>query len=266
MKIWLHLVRADLQRGFFSAAFFLSIIFMVSVGLLSGGSMLFSKEYSVCEIVSFLFAGSGSADLIILVFPLLPFSLTYARDEQERCVGFWIVRSGTKKYIHAKFVVSCMIAFFSVFLFFLLLTMILLLKGHPLYHSDLEYVYEGYDLLLATGHPVVYLFMYFIHYSLGGALTAACAVWISTISPSWFLALTGPICLNYIALRLISFPYGEEYVKYDFFRVENWVQGICVLAGGVWPTFLARLGAVLFVCAVFDVLSIYNVKRRWHDA
>lgn len=266
MKIWLHLLHADLQRAFSSAAFYLSVILMVSVGVLSSGSMLFSREYSVCEIISFLFAGSGSADLLIMVFPLLSFSLTYAKDEQEHSVGFWIVRSGAKRYMHAKFIVSCTMAFFSVVLFFLLLTVILLLKGHPLYNSNLEYLHEGYDVLLVTGHPVIFLFVYFLHYGLGGALIAGCAVWISSIYPSWFLALTGPICLNYIALRLISFPYGDEYVKYDYFRVENWVQGICVLPGGVWPTILSRIAGVLFVCAIFDILSVYNVKRRWHNA
>ena len=266
LKTYLRLLRTDLYRGFCSWSFWLTVALMVSVGVLSSGSMLFSEEYSVCEIAGYLFSGSGSADLLIMVFPLLPYTLAYAREEQENAVGFWVVRSGAGKYMAAKVTASCLMALASVMVFFAILAVILLLKGHLLYNPKLEVLQDPYDILRLIGHPVGYLLLYSAHYGLGGALMAGCAVWISSLYPSWFLALTGPVCLNNIALRLINIPYGEAYVKYDFFRVANWNQMIYEVPGGVLPTFLVRLGSVSFVCAAFCLMSVYNVRRRWHDA
>lgn len=97
----------DLRRAVCSRAFLLTVLAMVFVELLSAGPILSIPEFGVTEILDNLFAGTDSASLLFMLFPLFPGALTYAKDVQERSVNFWLIRAEVKAYMASKYLAAC---------------------------------------------------------------------------------------------------------------------------------------------------------------
>lgn len=256
---WLRVISNDIKRAVISWRFLVTVILMTMVATLSSGTMLTVTECCVVEIIDNLFSGSGSSDLLIMLLPLLPYALTYVREEEERAVTFWVMRTETSCYLFGKYLAACLSALLCVVASFCALTLVLIGMGHPLYR-DIPFVEEGYSQLLAAGKPILYLAAYFLDRGLGAAMAAGSAVLISAVFPNRFLAFVGPVCLQLVALRVISFPGIPAYMN-----VMNWTGGTYNLeTGGM--TLLCKVGVSLFVCVVFGAFSLLLVKRRWHHA
>lgn len=256
---WIRVIGNDMRRAVCSWRFCVTVILMTLVEILSSGTMLTVRECCVVEIVDNLFSGSGSSDLLIMLFPLLPYALTYAREEEERAVAFWVTRTETSCYMTGKYLAACAGALLCVCVSFLALTLALMGMGHPLCR-DMAFVNRGHSQLLADGKPVWYLVSYLLDRGLGAAMAAGSAVWISSIYPNQFLAFVGPVCLQFVALRVISFPDMPL-----FFNVMNWTGGTYDFdTAGM--TLLCKAGVALLVCSFFGVCSLLHVRRRWHRA
>lgn len=256
---WMRVIGNDLRRAVCSRRFCVTVLLMALVEILSSGTMLTVRECCVVEIIDNLFSGSGSSDLLIMLFPLLPYALTYAREEEERAVAFWVTRTETSCYMTGKYLAACVSSLLCVSASFVVLMVVLMCMGHPL-NRDMAFVNRGYSQLLADGKPIWYLVTYLLDRGLGAAMAAGSAVWISSIYPNQFLAFVGPVCLQFVALRVISFPDMPL-----FFNVMNWTGGTYDFdTAGM--TLLCKAGVALLVCSVFGVCSLLHVKRRWHHA
>ena len=259
MRIWGNVLRQDLKRALCSRSFVLTILLMLSVELLSCGQPLYVNAYSVVEVVDNLFSGTGSADLLLMMFPLLPYALEYAREEQERAVTFWVVRVGAGRYAAGKFIASCVAAFCSVLISFALLCVVLLVMGHPLYR-ELGYEGYGYIQFLAAGRPVAFLTAYLSDRGLSAAMMAGCAVCLSSFYPNLFLTFTGPICIYFLVLRV--FP-GTGLPWMD---VSNWMEGTYASPAGGEVSLLLKLAVALSVCLLYGIITVKMVRRRWRYA
>lgn len=256
---WIRIVGNDMRRAIISWRFLVTVVLMTMVATLSSGTMLTVRECCVAEIIDNLFSGSGNSDLLIMLLPLLPYALTYAREEEERAVAFWVVRTEVPCYMFGKYLTACVSALLCVVASFCVLTLVLMGMGHPLYR-DMPFIEEGYTQLLAAGKPILYLAAYFLDRGFGAAMAAGSAVLISAILPNQFLAFVGPVCLRLVALRVISFPNMPAYLQ-----VTSWTDGTYNLSTG-GMTMLCKVGVSLLVCAVFGAFSLFLVKRRWHRA
>lgn len=259
MKVRGNVLRQDLRRALCSENFVLTVLLMFLVELLSCGQPLYVDIYSVVEVVDNLFSGTGSADLLLMMFPLLPYALEYAKEEQEKAVAFWVVRTGTGSYAIGKFIASCVAAFCSVMVSFLLLCTVLLVMGHPLYR-ELGYEGYGYVQLLANERPFAFLFCYLADRGLSAAMMAGCAVCISSVYPNLFLTFSGPICIYFIVLRI--FP-GSAI---PWLNVSNWMEGTYASPAGGEMSLLIKLTVSLLVCFVYGIVTVWAIKRRWQYA
>lgn len=262
MKL-IRLLWTDSKRAVLSWKFIITVLLMIMVSLLSSGMTLFLQDYSAIEMIDLVFNGTGSAYLILMLFPLIPFALTYAMDVQDRAVGFWVIRVGAERFLFSKFLISCLSAFLSIFVAFWLLTGILVTMGHPLIQglSTYEGMNYGYYQYLEKGNYILYLLPYLMDRGMSGAMMAACAVCISCIYPNIFVTFSAPICIYLLALRLLNFPTAPMYLQ-----VSNWIEGRYDAPEGVFVTLLCKLGVTILVCTVYGVLTILIGRRRWQHA
>ena len=221
MKIFWNTIRVDLYRAFCSWNFVLSIVFMTLVELLSTGQMLQNCRYSVMEMIDNVFSGTASASILLMLLPLLPYALTYAKDENEGAVPFWIVRSKIQHYMTGKFIASIASAFCSVVISFFCMALILIWKGHPFYNDEISYATGGYMQMLSDNNPVGYMVTYFMDRGLSAAIMAGCAVFLSAVWRNPYVSFVGPVCLYFLLLRLCS----EIHVLPPVFHISNWIEG-----------------------------------------
>lgn len=261
MRVFWNLFRTDMKRAIFSGTFLVTVIGMLLVEMLSVGQMLPILDYSVVEMLDQLFAGTGSCDMLLMLFPLLPFALSYAREEEERAVTFWMVRTHTQIYMTSRYLVACISAFLCVVVSLGMATLFFHAMGHELYRG-MWYTAEGYGQFLYDGQPFAYLTVFLTDRGFSAAMMAGCAVWISSICPNQYLTFVGPICLYYLVLRILPFSDPEK----PYLLVSSWVEGEYNAPEGGVVSLLCKLGVTLLICAVYYLLSVHFVNRRWHYA
>lgn len=177
-----NLLLTDMKRAIGGRGFWWIVLALVGMEFLSCGRSVWIK----CDIVMLienLFSGTASVNLLLMLMPLVPYALVYAKDESERAAFLCVVLS---------FVVFCVILYCG---------------GYPLatdYLPENGKMYQGYYELLYAGNSLGYLGMYIVDRGLGGMMMSACAVFLAAMSKNQFIALTGPLCLYYVVLRISS--------------------------------------------------------------
>lgn len=265
MKLLRRLFCIEFQRAIFSKRFIGTVFFMVLLELLSSSTLLTDLESSIVEVIENLFSGTGSAHLLLGMLPLLPFSLSYAEDMEENALNFTLVRSNTASFMLNRFFVACLSAFLCVVISFAILILILFCMGHPLFLIRTNNMRDGYARFLTDGNIAAYLFFYVLDRGLSAVMMAACAIWVSTIWPNAFFAFTAPICIYFLALRIIMFP-TELMFTYQYLQVQLWFEGTYDSPNGGVASFLCKLGVTMMIYMIYGGLSIFHTIRRWHYA
>ena len=199
MKPISSLLRVGFSRALFSWNFVLSVI-MVTVVLLMTSIGMINPQSDVLSVA--IISGSGNIPLIVGILPLLPFAITFASEWEERAVSFWIIRSGVRAYAFSKLMVSAASGFLTTFTG-ILLHVLLLRTQLPLY--TIFQTGDAYAALLDAGKPWTYLLSAAAHLSLSSALFAVMALWISAYIPNKWTALTAPVVLYFVMLRLTRY-------------------------------------------------------------
>ena len=251
----------EFQRAVLSKKFAVAVVLTVLMEMLSSAMMLFQSGATVIETLNFMFDGAGSAFLILCLFPLLPFSLSYAEDMEENALTYYMVRTDTVSFMLNRFFVVCLSAFLCVVCSFVLFIIILRCMGEPLFWAEVNYQNAGYDQFLAVGNTAAFLCCYIADRALSAVMMSACAVWISTIFPNTLFSFTAPVCIYFLVLRVIRF--SAELEK-PYLQVSSWIEGIYASPAGGIATFLCKLGVTAMVCTVYGILTVILVQRRWH--
>lgn len=265
MKLLGRLFCIEFRRAIVSKRFIGTVFFMLLLELLSSSTLLTDLESSIIDVIENLFAGTGSAHLLLGMLPLLPFSLSYAEDIEENALNFILVRSNTVLFMLNRFFVACLSAFLCVVISFSILILILFCMGHPLFLTHINDIRNGYAQFLTDGNGVAYLFFYVLDRGLSATMMAGCAIWVSTILPNAFFAFTAPICIYFLALRIIMFP-TEMMFTYQYLQVQLWFEGTYDSPNGGLASFLCKLGVTAMICMIYGAFSIVHTVRRWHYA
>ena len=255
-----NLLCIDMKRAVCSKIFLLTTLAMVFVEYLSAGSLPMIRAFGVTEILDNLFAGTASSSLLLMVFPLFPYALAYAGDEQEKSVTYWLARTKPGTYMLSKYLAACLSAILVLAASFAVFSCILLAMGHPLC-NPLAYAREqshiGYLQLLQDGDVAGYLVLYTLDRGMSAAMMAGCAVWLSSVYPNPYFTAMGPICIYYLVLR--AFPsIGPSYLL-----PTTWMSSVYSAPSGGWASFLCKAGVTFLVCGVYGILSVWFMKRRW---
>lgn len=263
MKVWKNLMFADMKRAICSPAFLFTALAMTFVEVISAGMILTNLAFGVTEILDNFFAGTGSAYLLIMLFPLFPYALAYARGEQERSSQFWIVRTGPVRYLISKFWAACLSAILVLALSFVLFSLLLLTMGHPLCNPlayQMEEPMRGYLRFLQEGNVAAYLILYTLDRGMSAAMMAACAVCLSCCYPNPYFAAAAPICVYHLVLK--AFP----DIAWAPLLPATWIEMTYASPSGGWVSFLCKLGVTLLVCTVYAVIAVGIIQRRWRHA
>ncbi len=257
-------LRDELRRMAGGLSFHTSILLTTAACMVSTAILLPQREFGAAEVVQQIYAGTGSADLILRVIPILPYALSYAMDTRDGAVLFWMVRKGVKKYARDRFITSCAGAFIATVTGMILFALILFSMGHPL--CNVEYYAAGsgawypYTALLGDGRYLLFFLTVFSSSGMSAAMVAASAIMISGVAANVYLVLPAPLCLYLISLRLASSEkvmFGMPWLYPAMWMEDTWILGTW------WETFLVRFGVCLLVCTMCGWLCCVFMKKRW---
>lgn len=253
MKKFLNLQLGNLSRALFSVRFF-ACCFLVCLIVIFTSIPLIHPDQGAIELLEASLGGSsGNLMLVLALVPLIPFTLSFGMEYQQKAILPWIIRSGVKSYALGKLSLSLISAFLTtaIGLAFVVLILSIWLPVHQ--HGVGT---EAYSIYLVNGQVIRYLIFYIAHISLSSVLFAMIAFWVSTMMPNRYVTLAAPVVCYYLLHRLTSSLNIPVQFKamYIFESVYD--------AGTVWSSFLLKLMTVLIISLPLAYLSYINIKRR----
>ena len=259
----IRLFAMECGRALCSRRFVATILLMVAIEALSSSRIFTNMGFGVDEILDNLFAGTGSATMLLMLLPLLPYAMSYARDMEEHALEFYMVRVDTVTFMAVRFAAAVFSAFLCVIVSFGVFAGILLCMGHPLSDSVIGDVgtAEGYQEFLKS-NTGLYLLCYGTDRGLSAAMAAASAMFMSVLYPHSFFTFTSPVCIYFLSLRLI-FP--REIVRL-WLIPSSWMEDVYASSSGGFATLLCKVGVAAMVCFVYGGLALILAGRRWHYA
>ena len=197
--------------------------------------------------------GMGSFIMTLAIFPLLPFSLSYADERNERVLPFWIVRIGIKSYMCEKFIVSVlsgMLAYMGGMLLYLLFACL----QFP-FHVGGSSAVDAYSEWLEQGKPFLYFFISVFHYSFSAAIFCGLAVCLSVYIPNRFAVIMLPILIYLLLVRIGEFNY------FSWLRPGSLIESITD-AGTPLLSLLVKIGISCLILLFFCCLTLEQAERR----
>ncbi len=256
----------ECRRFASSAMFYVAIILTAAAAMASSAVSITAKSSPVVEMLQAMFSGTGSAMVILLVIPVFPYALSYAFDERDGAVLFWVARADRRRYAASRFLAGCTSAFGTVVLGFFLFALISLCMGHSMYMPEVYSAFGRtnmpYTEWLGAGHPWIFILLLSAEAGLSAAMGAGFAMLLSGIYPNPYLAFCGPLCAFFLVVRLFSrltINGQNRWLSPSF-----WIEGGSSSDPWYWFFGMRLLGAML-VCAVYGLIFIWRVGRRWRS-
>jgi len=249
--IYLDLKRALLSHRFILAA--LGIFFF----LFSMGRVIEMTVSDICFLIDLSIAGSSITCIIHCLLPMLPYAHSYITDHNANSIRYQCSRCGLTAYITSKFLtvfLSGMLAYILASAAFVLAY----LPRMPLYTSN--NALNGYASLLDAGRPVAYLACFIFHNSMTAGMFACLSLCASSLTANTFTAMSLPIVLDFVYLRLCN-----------LLPIPEWLHERYVMQGpgdmGSAPlTMLTKAGIVCVVLLFCYAITYIAAKRRYSNA
>lgn len=256
-----RLFAMELKRAFYNRNFFLTIVLMVLMEIVSSSLIFTNIAFGVDEILDNLFSGTGSATVLLMLFPLLPYAISYAKDMEDGALDYYMVRTDIHTFLSVRFIVAVFSAFACVVISFVIFSTLLYCMGHPITNGVSSGDGEGYNQFLGS-EPFLYFLCYSVDRGMSAAMMAASAVFLSVLYSNSFFAFTAPVCLYFLSVRLV-FP---NEVNRLWLHPDSWIEGVYNSAYGGFATLFYKTGVMVTVCLVYEVFALIIAKRRWHYA
>lgn len=248
-------------RAFCNKRFIFCIILMILMEMFSSSMILTNKTFGVDEILENLFSGTGSATVLLMMFPLMPYAVSYAKDMEEHALEFYMIRMNTVQFVFVRFMVVIFSAFMCIIISFALYSVLLLCMGHPLSAAMVNSDIEGYQKFSVL-NTVLHLLGYASDRGLSAVMMAACAMFLSVLYPHSFFVFTSPVCIYYMSVRLI-FP---KEIEREWLIPSSWIELVYSSPSGEFVSLLCKIGVTAMVCFVYGGFTLIMAKRRWHYA
>lgn len=195
--------------------------------------------------------GTGIFIMTLSIFPLFPFSLSYADEHNEKNLSVWTIRVGVKSYMRGKYVAAIVAGMLSYMVGNAVCILLNCLHA-PLFTS----VSSGdpYVGLLENGHSILYLAALFFHYSLSAALFCALTMCVSVWCPNRFAAVILPMVVYLLIARMMAnVPW--------YFNITGLIEAT-VDAGTIGLTLLLKAVVSLLFLVVMGSVVIEKAERR----
>lgn len=219
---------------------------------------LISPTASVWYLLNKAIVGSGVVSLLICVVPIIPYASSLAEEYETNMIKYYTIRTGTAAYLINKMIVSFISGFVTMFLSQLLFLLIFV-KFFPLFHTP--HTYYAYEQLMLNGEVMKGLIMFMSHMSLSGALMAVIAVFVSTIVPNKFAAVSVPVIVYFTCSRIFNF--GTNVPK--FLLPSYLIEGVVGIENPVMELMI-KFFTILILSVFAVVLGYIGLKRRIANA
>lgn len=196
----------------------------------------------------------GTTYYTIYILPSFAYSMTFAREWQERASMYWIIRSGITNYAISKVFVSALAGFLSHFLGLSLFIGGICIKL-PLYaETTTSSIYV--TGLMEQGHVFSGAVCYIMDVSSAAALAAALGMSISFLFPNSYVALAAPLGLMLLISRI------TDYLSVlPLFNPGNWASSIDT-AGSPEMALSYKLCLVIIMLSIYSLIAVKELKRR----
>ncbi|MBM7542334.1 hypothetical protein [Amphibacillus cookii] len=253
MNKFLNLQLGNFFRAILSIRFLICSV-VVCLIVIATIIPMFNHEQGAIDLLDLGLSGSfGNLMLILATIPLIPFTLSFASEHQQRAVLPWVIRAGVNQYAIGKLLFSLLSAFLTTALG-LVLVVIVLLIWLPVYQYG--HGAEAYSGYLVNGQWMRYLLFNISHLSLSSVLFAVIAFWVSTMIPNKFVTLATPVVCYYLLHRLTATLTIPVYFQAMYIFEATYD------AGTPWSSFLLKFVTVLVISLPLAYLSVRNIKRR----
>ena len=220
----------DLKRAVLSLRFPAAVLGIAAVLLLSAGHRLFTGLGSVYEAYHASTSLTGSEFFSLILFPILPYSLSFSQDIHSGAARYWCLRIGTKKYCLSRLCVSALSAFFSTFLGLWLFIGILT----PFFPLNVVQGSGGpYRQFLQEGKMLVFFAFEFVHMALSATLFSIIAVFVSAYIPNPFISLAVPAVFYIVSLAIAQSLKTPIWLNLGAVMVGRFDAGTPFASGGV---------------------------------
>lgn len=252
-KVRCRVLSVDSKRAFLSLRFTVAVLGITIVMLLSASHRLFTGLGSVYEAYQASTSLTGSEFFSLILFPLLPYSLSFSEDVHSGAARYWCLRVGTKKYCLSRLCVSALSAFFSTFLGLWIFVGIL----SPFFPLNVVQGSGGpYRQFLQEGKALAFFAFEFMHMSFSATLFSIIAVFVSAYIPNPFISLAVPTVFYIVALAIAQNLKTPVWINLGVVMVGRFDAG----------TPLASLGAKALNIVLRDVVvgffAMVMMQRR----
>ncbi|WP_017473425.1 hypothetical protein [Amphibacillus jilinensis] len=251
--IIINLQRIQILRSILSARLLLCSI-LISLIVIATISSFLSSTYGSIDLLGMGLTGAhGNLMLVLGTLPLIPFTLSFASEWQERAVFPWVMRTGVTLYTLSKFLFSAISAFLTTVVG-LVLVVVLLTLWFPLNQG--VYIEDAYSVYVENNELIRYLVIYISHVALSSSIFAMIAFFVSTVIPQPIVVLASPAVFYFVWHRITSTLSIPGYLRalYIFESIYD--------AGSPLRTFGLKLMIALIIALPLSYLSVYCVKRR----
>lgn len=257
MKFFRRALGMELRRSFlcaFSPAAYLATLatMLLNVCLY----MRTDSQVSVAFLVEYV--NVGSLGLLFFVWGVLPHGTSYCADRGSGFLRQVGVRCPVRAYAAAK----CCAAFLSSALTMLLAAVsyaAVLSLFRPLDNEII--LWDGGYRSWRPGHPLFYFAVAFTLLALGSGLFSVVGLWISSHIPNLYAVLAAPLLLYYAQQSIVNWLNLRNWPYLFFSSIYYHTPGFASPA----VNFFYSSGYLLVLAALFAVLFIRRVERRWEN-
>ena len=212
------------------------------------------ERADVIYLLGHALSGSGSLLFILCIAPILPYGLSLASDFEDKALTFWLIRTGTEKYVISKFLSSIIAGVLTVCTSIIAFSLFLSIS-FPLY-SGTSTSGNPYAVLLKNYSPIIYIFILALHYSLSAALFAGAAITVSAFITNKFSVMAVPLTLYFVLMRSTDLAPIPRFLK-----AGSLVQGFYMDVGPL-TAFLYKLIPVIIILIILLFITIKQIKKR----
>ncbi len=251
------MVKTELQRAFFSKAFWITcgIAFvMLAIGGAdyinyavhpSKGIVSTWWEVYICSLAF------GMTSLLSVFYPIIvmiPYVLSYRRERDSGYRQLILLKTSKRAYLGAKMLAVAVSAFASMLfpnLCWMLVCRLALGETDPIY-EDFRHMID-FALLLYDNHPGWYMVMYAVHASVLGAIFAIAGLGLSAVIKNRYLALFLPFCYCVFSSSVLS-SIDNSFAAFDLLPIQLCQFGALGYWGiPIYETVLLAVGLGLFL-------------------
>lgn len=228
---------------------------LIMSGAITG---LLVPNTSVWYLLDKSIVGSGVVSLLICVIPIIPYGLSVAEEYETGMMRYYTIRTGRTIYFVNKTIVSFVSGFMTMFLSQLLF-IVIFMQFYPLFQTP--HTYYPYEQLIVNGEVLKGFVMFMTHMALSGAFMSVIAVFVSTVIPNKFAAISVPVIVYFTSSRI--FDIGSNLPK---FLIPSYLIESVVGMEDPNKELMLKFCTVIVLSVLLMIIGNIILKRRIADA